>query len=662
MKYTFTMRYTKPVLFALLSLLALASCGTAAKLKKANAVYEAGGYYKAAQLYRKLPTKKLTPRERMDVNFNTGECYRILNNSAFAERSYNRVIVTKSTSIPEAYLRYGEALLMNKKFDEALAAFTEYKSLVPDDERADIGIASCKMAKEQVGKNDDYIIESFKEVNSAQHDYAPAYGTADHETIFFTSSRNTGNKTKKTQAGTGQRPGSIFYTVKNRDSWERPKILGPEVNNKNDEDGACCFDESYSNLYFTKSISGGYDIEGCTIYVAKRDDSYFWVDAEPLGVNDSVMMAHPSISRDGLSLYFVSNMPGGYGGNDIWKMTRKTANGTWGEPTNLGSKINTKDSEVFPFIRSNGELYFASNGHPGYGGLDLYKAVDTTGSWEVENMGPNFNSEMDDFALIYEDNNDRGYFSSRRKGSKGDDIYRFYKNIPVIEYNISGLVLSEDTKRPISGVQVKLTGSNGAVLIKNTEANGKFTFKLNPNTDYIAVTSTKGYLNQKSLFTTVGLTASHTFQDTLVMVSTAKPIEIPNIFYDYGSASLNPESRAALDQLVELMMDNPDIEIELAAHTDSRGTDEVNFNLSQRRAQAVVDYLIHEGIDESRMKAVGYGESDPKTVDKALASQYSFLRVGALLTESYINTLKSDEQKEIAHQLNRRTELHVLNK
>lgn len=657
------MKYIKLIVFASLSLSVLASCGTAAKLKKANAIYESGGYYKAAELYRRLASK-VDARDRIMVNFRMGECYRILNNTTQAERAYNRVIINRSNNIPEAYLRHGEALLMNKEFDKAIASFQEYKSLVPDDDRADIGIASCEMAKEQVGKNADYIIENFKEINTPYNDYAPAYGTADYEMILFTSSRSTGNKTKKKQAGTGQRPSSIFYTVESRGGWERAKILGPEVNGKVDEDGACCFNESYSDLYFTKSIPGAYNLEGCNIYVAKRDNSYNWTDAEILGVNDSIMMAHPSISRDGLTLYFVSDMAGGFGGNDIWKMTRKTANGTWEQPVNLGSRINTKDDEAFPFIRANGELYFSSNGHPGYGGLDLYKATPTSdASWEVENMGPNFNSELDDFALIYEDVNDRGYFSSRRKGGRGgDDIYRFYKDIPVIEYNVAGVVLSEETKRPISGAQIKLMGSNGAVLIKNTAANGAYEFKLNPNTDYITIATANGYLNQKSLFSTVDLEGSHTFQDTLMMVSTAKPIEIPNIFYEYGSAALNPESRTALNQLVELMVDNPDIVIELAAHTDSRGTDEANLDLSQRRAQAVVDYLIHEGIDESRMYAVGYGESEPKVVDRAMADQHTFLRVGARLSEAYINTLRTEEQKEIAHQLNRRTELEVLNK
>ncbi len=597
------------------------------------------------------------------VNFRLGECYRILNNSTQAERAYGRVISNRYNNIPEAYLRYGEALLMNKEFDKALAAFTEYKNQVPDDYRGDVGIASCEMAKQQVGKNADYIIENFKEVNTPFNDYAPAYGTADYEMILFTSSRRAGNKSKKVQAGTGQLPSSIFYTQRGRSGWDAPKILGPEVNGKFDEDGACSFNESYTDLYYSKSIPGAYNLEGCSIYVAKRDNSYSWMDSEALGINDSVVMAHPSISKDGLTLYFVSNMPGGFGGNDIWKMTRKTANGSWGAPINLGNKINTRDDECFPFIRANGELYFASNGRPGYGGLDIYKAKPTSDGWEVENMGPNFNSELDDFALIFEDDNDQGYFSSRRKGGRGgDDIYRFYKNIPVIEYFVTGVALSEETRRPISGVQVKLTGSNGAVLIKNTGANGVYEFKLNSNTDYIAVATAQGYLNQKSLFTTVGLTDSYTHRDTMLMVSTAKPIEIPNIFYEYGSAALNPESRAALSELVEIMVDNPDIVVELIAHTDNRGTEESNLDLSQRRAQAVVDYLIHEGIDEIRMYAVGYGESEPKVVDRAMADKYSFLRVGAKLTEAYINALKTEEQKEIAHQLNRRTELEVLNK
>ena len=659
------MKYTKLFIIITLAAIALSSCGTSAKLQKANAMYESGGYYEAANMYQKL-LNKVEAKDRLLLNFRMGESFRIMNNTTRAEAAYKRVIANKSNTIEEAYLRYGEVLMMNKKYDEAIGMFNQYKELAPDDDRADKGIASCEMAKahEEENKYADYIVENFSAVNSPSNDYAPAYGTADYEMLLFSSSKSGGKKSRKRQAGSGQRLSAIYYTQQGRDSkWSKPAMLGEEVNGKKDEDGACCFNSSYEELYFTKSIrNAGYEIDGCNIYVAKRSPSYDWSEAEMLEVNDSLMMAHPSISDDGLTLYFVSNMPGGFGGNDIWKMTRKTPSGMWENPENLGAQINTKDDELYPFIRANGELYFSSNGHPSYGGLDLFKATPTGNSWEVENMGPTFNSEVDDFSIIFEAVNERGYFASRRKGGKGgDDIYRFYQNIPVIEYIAQGIILNSETQKPISGAQVRLMGSNGASLIKNTEADGRYEFKLSNNTDYICIASASGYLNQKLLFTTEDLTDSHTFQDTLLLVSTDKPIEIPNIFYEFGKADLNPESRTALDELVEIMTDNPDIIVELAAHTDSRGTAEVNQNLSQRRAQAVVDYLIREGIDENRMFAVGYGKDDPKTVDKATSEKYPFLRNGSRLTDSYINTLKSDEEKEIAHQLNRRTELQVLN-
>ncbi len=657
------MKHVKLFGFVLLVVTTLASCSTASKLKKANAMYESGGYYKAAGMYQQI-AGKVDPKDRPTVNFRIGECYRILGNLSLAETAYGRLVRSKTNPINEAYLRMGEVLLMGKKFDMALEAFKAYKQLAPDDGRADIGIESCELAKSQVGKNNDYIVENFTAVNSQFNDYAPAYGTADYEMLLFTSSRSDGSKSKKRQAGTGQRPSSIYYTQQGKKGWERPKVLGPEVNGKRDEDGAPCFNSSYDKLYFTKStVSMGEFTDGCNIFVATRDENYNWIDAELIDAPDSLMMAHPSISEDGLTIYFASNMPGGYGGRDIWKMTRKSVNSGWDSPINLGSQVNTKDDEVFPFIRANGELYFASNGHPGYGGLDLFKAAPTeSGSWIVENMGPTFNTEADDFAIIFEAKNNQGYFSSRRKGGKGgDDIYRFYKNIPVIEYYLEGVVLNADTRKPIAASELKLTGNNGSVLIKKTEGDGKFSFKLNNNTDYICIASANGFLNQKALLSTMGYTQGHTFRDTMLMVSTAKPIEIPNIFYEYGKANLNSQSREALDKLVDLMRDNPDIVVELAAHTDSRGTNESNLDLSQRRAQAVVDYLVREGIDEDRMYAKGYGEEEPKSVDRAIADKYTFLSIGRKLTEAYINTMRTEEQKEICHQLNRRTELIVLN-
>jgi peptidoglycan-associated lipoprotein len=317
---------------------------------------------------------------------------------------------------------------------------------------------------------------------------------------------------------------------------------------------------------------------------------------------------------------------------------------------------------MFPYIRSENEFYFSSTGHVGYGGLDIFKATQSEdGSWNVENMGIPFNSNGDDFGIVFEGATDNGYFTSNRKeGKGGDDIYHFYVNIPVIEYYVEGIIRDEKTKAPLAG-EVKIIGSNGSTLIRKTEKDGKYKFKLSENTEYLSIASADKHLNQKSRLSTVGYEDSYTLTDTLDLTPTDKPIEIPNIFYAFGKADLNPESREALDRLVEIMQDNPKIVIELAAHTDSRGSDNVNYELSQKRAEAVVDYLISEGIKEDRMVARGYGKYEPKIVDKETAEKYNFLTAGRKLDDKYINTFKNDEEKfEICHQLNRRTELIVI--
>jgi peptidoglycan-associated lipoprotein len=333
----------------------------------------------------------------------------------------------------------------------------------------------------------------------------------------------------------------------------------------------------------------------------------------------------------------------------------------WNEPTNLGSQINTPGNEMFPIVRKD-TLFFASNGHPGYGGLDIYKAYHNSfGTWIVENLGKPINSEADDFGIIFENDNERGYFTSRRKGGRGgDDIYSFRLDIPVVEYALEGVVRDAQTKTLLSRAEVVLNGSDGTTLKRTTEKDGAFQFRLSHNTEYIAVVRREGYFAQKSgTISTEGLNESKTFVENLLMTSFKEIVEIPNIFFEFGKADLSKESIGALDELIALMIDNPKIVISLIAHTDNRGTDAANMQLSQRRAQAVVDYLIINGIDEERLNAKGMGESQPRKITEKFAQKYNFLKIGDILSVEFIDNLPNNEQKEICHALNRRTEIKV---
>jgi peptidoglycan-associated lipoprotein len=289
-------------------------------------------------------------------------------------------------------------------------------------------------------------------------------------------------------------------------------------------------------------------------------------------------------------------------------------------------------------------LYFASDGHIGMGGLDIFRAVPQTGgSWLVQNMRPPINSNADDFGITFEREAERGLFSSARKGRGADDLFSF--ELPPLVFSITGLVKDEKTGQPVPA---------------ETGNAGDFKFSLRPEVDYIFLASAKGYLNGKEKETTRGQDKSREFMATIVLTPIDRPIELPNIFYDFGKWDLRPESMVSLDKLVETLNDNPNITIELMSHTDSRDTEEYNLDLSQKRAQSVVDYLIAKGIERERLTARGYGEASPKVVDALIVQESPFLRAGATLTEQYINALQSDEQKEIAHQINRRTEFRVL--
>jgi peptidoglycan-associated lipoprotein len=374
---------------------------------------------------------------------------------------------------------------------------------------------------------------------------------------------------------------------------------------------------------------------------------------------DSLIAAHPSITKDGLTLYFVSNLAGGFGNKDIWKVTRLRQGDAWSKPVNLGPDINTSGDELFPYIREDGTLYFSSDGLIGMGGLDIFKATpQPDGSWMVQNMKPPINSFADDFGIAFEDGNEKGIFSSTRKGKGNDDLYTF--ELPPLRFNVTGLVKDEKAGTPITGSVVQLIASDGSNLQSETGTGGDFKFALKPGVDYIFLASKRGYLNGKEKETTKGQDKSRDFMVTILLTAIDRPVDLPNILYDFDKWDLRPESMVSLDKLVETLIDNPNVTIEIMSHTDTRNTDEYNLILSQKRAQSVVDYLVSKGIELERLTAKGYGKSSTKVVDAGIVVQYPFLKTGIQLTEQFVNSLPNDEQKEIAHQINRRTEFKVL--
>ncbi len=626
------------------------------KTQRAYDAFQAGEYYESIDLFKDAysKTKKSDKSTRTELVFMIAESYRMINDPRNSETWY-KLAVKSSYSNPDAQFWLAESMKKNGKYTQAIDEFRKYKQIAPGDARADQEIRSCELANEWQRSPESYQVVELKDLNSRETDFGAAYGSDDYGTIYFTSSRDdaAGNKT---HGATGQSFTDIFETrLDKKSKWSTPVPVS--VLNTESEEGTPSFSADFRAVYFTRCDAGKREKKGCVIMYSERTGTG-WSEPENLNIlSDSVVAAHPAISPDGSVLYFVSDIAGGSGKKDIW-MVRKSGD-AWGQPLNLGPDINTPEDELFPFVRSDGTLYFSSDGHIGMGGLDIFKATyQPDGSWIVLNLKAPINSSADDFSIVFEDENERGIFSSTRKGRGNDELYSF--EMPPLRFAVTGLVKDEKTGIAIPASTVQLIASDASSLQAETGKGGDFKFSLKPNVDYIFLASKEGYLRGKERETTKGQEKSREFMVTILLTAIDKPIELPNILYDFGKYDLRPESMVSLDKLVETLNDNPKVTIELMSHTDSRDTEEYNQNLSQQRAQVVVDYLIQKGIAADRLTAVGYGESSPKVVDQQIAREATFLKEGTTLTEQFINTLPNEEQKEIAHQVNRRTEFRVL--
>jgi peptidoglycan-associated lipoprotein len=626
------------------------------KAERAYEFYNAGEYFQAIDHFKNTYSKTKDKSIKADMVFMVAECYRLINDPRNAEIWYKKAVKT-AYSKPEAQYWFAVSLKKNGKYQLAVDEFKKYKQLVPADARADQEIRACELAAEWLRNPDAYKVDELKDINSKDDDFSPAYARDDFGIIYFTSSRDDalGNKT---HGATGQSFTDIFESrIDKKGKWSMPVPV--EALNSEYEDGTPNLSTDFRDIYFTRCEVGKREQKGCKIMYAERKGES-WNVPKDIGIlSDSVVAAHPAISPDGLTLFFVSDIKGGYGGKDIWFVSRDRLSNPWSKPKNAGPDINTSGDELFPFVRSNGTLYFSSDGHIGMGGLDIFKATSQPdGSWVVVNMKAPINSFADDFGITFQDGNEIGIFSSTRKGKSNDELYSF--EMPPLKFNVTGLVKDEKTGVAINGSVVQLIASDGSNLQAETGTGGDFKFVLKPAVDYIFLASKRGYLNGKEKETTKGQEKSRDFMVTILLTAIDKPIELPNIFYDFAKWDLRPESMVSLDKLVETLNDNPNVTIELMSHTDSRDTEEYNLTLSQKRAQSVVDYLVSKGIELARLTAKGYGESTPKVVDALIAQQNPFLKLGTTLSEQYINSLSTDEQKEIAHQINRRTEFKVL--
>lgn len=630
--------------------------GQSRRVQKADELFAVGAYSEALPLYKEnLVT--VPKNELGNYLFKVAECYRKTGEWRQAEIWYQKAIMRDCKEV-KAQLYYAETLLMNERYDLARDAYQAYLEIVPEDPLGKNGLASVDVAIAFKSSPSGYVLQHMPVLNTKWDDYCPMYGSDDYRTLVLTSARE-GSTGKGVHAATGAMPTDLYIAMSNGEGrWGKPRVMGGTVNT-NFEEGSPNVSSDFTRLYYTQCRFSKKGKLGCQIFEATQTGEG-WDNPTQLPLApDSLVVAHPAISEDRLTLYFAADLPGGFGGMDLWKVTRANPTDGWGEPINLGGKINTAGNEVFPYSHHDGTFYFSSDGHVGMGGLDIYQAI-TWGedSIQVVNMRYPINSCADDFGITFKKDREEGFFTSNRPGGRGgDDIYWFY--LPPLEFNLVGDVKDEKADGPMANADVKLVGSDGSVQVVKTDAKGEFRFKLSPNTDYIAITSTAGYFKGKVKTTTKGRTASEDISVKVGVAAMDKPVVLPNIFYDFDRWELRPESRTSLMGLVELLRDNPNIVIELGSHTDARGALEYNYVLSQKRAQSVVNFLIENGIEPARLRAKGYAQTQCITVDRALHDAAPFLPIGQRLDEAFVNGL-SEEEQELAHQANRRTEFRVL--
>ena len=626
------------------------------KLSEADRLFNIGEYYEASTMYRKI-YRKTPPKNREQrghVAFRLAESYRQINFTANANPAYTNAIRYNPTDTL-IRLQYARTLHKSGNYKQAAEQYKLFLKVYPENQFALNGLKGTELAPRLKNNPTLYTVKRMDLFNSRRGEFAPKLLPPDYDMIYFATNRDDVLGDEKSTI-TGVSNNDIFVARKDENNkWMKPESAGG-VNTEFDE-GATSFSISGDVMYYTFCGQNPENPTTAQIYKSLRSGGE-WGKGVPLEAQDStVMMAHPAISPSNEFLYFVSDMKGGYGGKDIWRASMIGDVINYIE--NLGPEINTAGDEMFPYVRNDSTLYYSSDGLPGMGGLDIFKATykSKEKKWVVENMGYPINSPGDDLGITFVGNTENGFFSSNRNEPKGaDHIYSF--EYPTMDAMLEGYIVDKDDEF-VPNATIRIVGNNGTNAKFEGRPNGTYNMEVDKGVSYVLLASAEGYLNAKKDLRTVNVNRDSTYYVDFVLYSINKPAVLENIFYDFDKAALRDESKKELDDLIELLEINPHVTIELSAHTDRKGTQEYNQRLSQQRAQSVVDYLIDHRIAKDRLTVAGYGKLQPKIITKGIAKKYDFLKEGDLLTEEFILALPP-EQQEMADQINRRTEFKVL--
>lgn len=657
--------------------------------QEADDAFKYEKYYAAIPLYRKAYGKVSNRIEKKRILFQIGECYRLTKDPRKAESQFRRAERAKYPD-PILYLRLADVLREQGKFRDALDYYKKYKDKVPGDPRGQLGVETCEISLNGDKEESRYKVENVKKLNGRNDDFSPVYADKKFRSIVFTSTRKEGGN--KIDPNTGQPYSSLFVTeLDQRDNWSSPVVIDEDqMINTKENNGSAAFNRKYNTIYFTRCVTTKKEIMGCQIYESSKRGR-LWGEPVALPIAaDSIAVGHPAIFDNEREIIFSSDLPGGYGGKDLWVAKRRKKSVPFSKPRNLGKKINTRGNEMFPTLREMDDgttyLYYSSDGMGGYGGLDMFRTEYVDGDWtDPVNLEAPLNSSGDDFGIIFSDARtlvktisatrqkvnceEMGFFTSDRAGGRGKtDIWEFW--MPEIVFTLAGTIRDNQTLQLLKDSKVILVGSDGSNLQTTTDQRGYYFFnrnQINKNTTYTLEVSHKGYfVNRDGKTTTVGLMKS---QDLIVNINLEPipkdPIPLPEIRFDLAKWDLKPQYQDSLNDLIATMQANPTIVIELAAHTDFRDDAVKNDTLSFKRARSCVEYLITKGIEAGRMTPVGYGENRPRKLKdgyKFTAGPYKGVSfpAGTVLTEPYINSLRVNKEKEAAHSLNRRVEFRIL--
>jgi len=684
------MRLSK-IVFLFIASLAISSSSFAQgrQLKKAEVAYDQYEFHKAMVHFKRAYSKSSDRTQKIEMSFKLAECARRIGNYRQAESYYKRTIKMRYDD-PIALLYLAMMQRNLGKFDDAIKTFTQYSEKVPEDIRAQEAIESCELALEWTENPTRYAVSNMKGLNSKNDDRMPAFANNDYTLLLFTTARK-GVTGRKISDQTGQFFTDIWATELEKSKkkrggsskkqpkakWTEPLSLGEyfgteDVINTNSDEGAVALNERGNLMYFTRAMMKKNEAHVPRIYSAIKKGGEWEEPLElSLPIDSSYMVIFPCLSPDEKTLYFVSDMPGGEGDFDIWMSEYNKRKDSWAEPVNLGPEVNTEGPEIAPFLHKDGTLFFASKGHVGMGGFDIFRATKRpSGQFgKVKNMKYPINSSYDDFGIIFsgKDAMNGFYTSNRRGGRGGDDIYEV--KLSDLKFKMEGILVDTETSDPLLGVSIHIEGSDGSSFDAITNKDGFFNLgdeAIKQGVEYEVTYSKDSYVTVNDTVTTQDLTI-HDFESTdegflytiavdLSMKVYRLPVVLPQIEYDLGSAELRDMAMKDLDNLVGVLETNPDLRIQLRSHTDFRSGDDFNLVLSQKRADACVSYLIEQGIDATRLEAIGMGESEPLT----LQDDRSGFAKGDVLSQEFIESIRSKRRRNLAHQMNRRTDFKEL--